>query len=286
VFALVVAILAVISGHTPNHRTAHEARSVLFTSLLDSGLEIGPEVMAKLPPPTMPDGMDGAEQRAVITALIGDDYTYEAFIRRSPVAPYKLRVWDVVPSDPKAPARGVDAWFVAHDDTFAAWLTSAVKDLRKGKILTKEDLTARGISLADGNRETFVHVKFDLLGKVHLQATLRTAWAKTGESVVIAGVVDPRFRNDAEFPNQWQSIVKNGGTRKFGPPSPWAGGGFYMKITRLAEPAGALFVEQHLVFAEQADWFDGANLLKSKFPLVVQDRIRAIRRQWAKSSRR
>jgi len=59
-----------------------------------------------------------------------------------------------------------------------------------------------------------------------------------------------------------------------------------MKVTKLAEPAGALFVEQHLIFAEPVDWFDGANLLRSKLPLVVQDRVRSIRRQWAKGSRK
>jgi len=259
---------------------------MLYTALFDSGLHVGLDAMAKLPPPTMPDGLDGKEQRAVIAALIGDDYTYENFIRRSAVAPHKLSVQDAVPPHPEAPARRVDAWFIAHDDTFTGWLASAIKDSRKGKLLTKEDLAARGIRLADGTRETFVHMTLDLLGRVHLQATLRAVWARTGESVVIAVVVDPRFQEDPVFPNQWQSIIKNGGERKLGPAHQWSGGGFYMKITKLAEPAGALFVEQHLIFAEPVDWFDGANLLRSKLPLVVQDRVRSIRRQWAKGSRK
>jgi hypothetical protein len=198
------------------------------------------------------------------------------------VAPHKLKVRDAMPSNPDAPARGVDAWFVAHDDTFTKWFTCAIADLRKGRILTKADLARRGISLADRTGETFMHVKLDLLGKVQLQATLRAAWISTGQSVVIAVVVDPRFQDDAEFPNQWQSITKDGVGRRLGPVHPWAGGSFYMKITKLAEPAGALFVEQHLIFAEPAGWFDGANLLRSKLPLVVQDRVRTTRRQWAK----
>jgi hypothetical protein len=285
-FALVIAALVVISGHTSADRVRHASRNVLYTTLLDSGLEIGPDATVKLPPPTMPDGLDGTEQRAVIVALIGNDYTYEDFTRKSAVAPHKLRVRDVLPSDPEAPARGVDAWFIAHDDTFTRWLASASKELQKRKLLTKEDLAGRGIGLADGTRETFVHVKFDVLGKVRLQATVRAAWAKTGESVIMAVAVDPRFQNDPEFPNQWQSIIKGRGTRVLGPARPWVGGSFYMKITKLAEPAGALFVEQHLIFAEPAGWFDGANLLRSKLPLVVQDRVRATRRQWAGGARR
>jgi hypothetical protein len=56
-----------------------------------------------------------------------------------------------------------------------------------------------------------------------------------------------------------------------------------MKVTRLAEPVGALFVEQHVVFAEPAGWFDGANLLRPKLPLVIQGKVRAMRREWTES---
>ena len=63
---------------------------------------------------------------------------------------------------------------------------------------------------------------------------------------------------------------------------PWDGAAFYLKITKLAEPAGALFVEEHVVFAEPTGWFDGANLLRSKLPLVIQNNVRTMRREWAK----
>ena len=67
-----------------------------------------------------------------------------------------------------------------------------------------------------------------------------------------------------------------------GPPQPYGGAGMYLKITKLHEPAGALFVEQHIVFAEPTGWFDGANLLRSKLPLVVQSNVRDMRREWMK----
>jgi hypothetical protein len=51
-------------------------------------------------------------------------------------------------------------------------------------------------------------------------------------------------------------------------------------------PVGALFVEQHLIFVEPAGWFDGTNLLRSKFRLVIQDRVRAMRREWARGGQR
>ena len=69
---------------------------------------------------------------------------------------------------------------------------------------------------------------------------------------------------------------------KVGPATPYGGAGFYLKITRLHEPAGAIFIEQHVVFAEPAGWFAGANLLRSKLPTAVQINVRAMRREWLK----
>jgi hypothetical protein len=231
----------------------------------------------------MPDGLDGAKQKAVITDLIGNDHTYDDFVRKSVVAPQLLKIRDVAPCDPEAPARGVDVWFVAYDDRFLRWLVGARKGEGFGNRLTKEDLARREIEPADEGRESFRHVEFDFLGRVQIRATVRAVWTTTGESVLIAAEVDPRFRGDPEFPNQWQSVTRGGGTPRPGPANPWGGAGFYLKITRLAEPAGALFIEQHVIFAEPTGWFDGANLLRPKLPLVIQNKVRAVRREWTKA---
>jgi hypothetical protein len=285
-FALVIATLAILSAHAPAGRVTHEPRTALFDSLLDTGVAVGSGLKAKLPPPTMPDGLNAAGQKAVIAALVRDDYSYEEFTRRSAVTPLRLRIRDVTPCDPEAPARGVDVWFVAHDDKFIGWLASAAKGAGTGQPLTKEHLRKRGIECADGTPEAYRHVEFDFLEKVHLRATVRVVWTRTEESVVVAAEVDPRFLSDPEFPNQWQPVIREGGARKLGPANPWDGVGFYMKITKLAEPAGAVFVEQHVIFAEPTGWFDGANLLRSKLPLVVQNSVRTTRREWAKAGGR
>ena len=60
------------------------------------------------------------------------------------------------------------------------------------------------------------------------------------------------------------------------------GAGMYFKITKLAAPEGALFIEQHVMFAEPAGWFGGANLLRSKLPIAVQDNVRTMRREFQK----
>jgi hypothetical protein len=40
-----------------------------------------------------------------------------------------------------------------------------------------------------------------------------------------------------------------------------------------------VFVEYHLVFDELPEWFNGANLLRSKLPIVCQDGVRKFRRR-------
>jgi hypothetical protein len=221
--------------------------------------------------------------------LIGNEYSYAEFTRKSIVAPQLIKLRDVMPSDPVAPARGVDVWFVAHgdlsavdDEKFINKLVGAARGEGKGLALSKEDLEKRKITIGDAKHEGYGFVEFDFLEKVRLKATGRAFWSKTADSVIIAGEIDPRFQHDPLFPNQWQSINKQGGAQTFGPAVPWSGAAFYLKCTRLAEPAGTLFIEEHVIFAEPMGWFDGANLLRSKLPIAVQTNVRNIRREWAK----
>lgn len=282
-------LLVVVAAGQPPATQSHEAQNPLYRSLLETGVRVGPDLRARLPSPTLPDGLSAADQKAVLDRLLGNEYSFAEFTRRSVVAPQLLKLRDVTPSDPKAPARGVDVWFVVHgdlkaldDDKFLERLVGAGADSGKGRALTAEDLAKRQIP-APGRNEGYGTVEFDFLDKVRVRATGRAVWSRTAESVVVAAEIDPRFADDPEFPNQWQSLSKEGGGLKVGPPQPWGGGALYLKLTRLAEPAGAVFCEQHVIFTEPTGWFDGANLLRSKLPPVVQNNVRTIRREWAKA---
>ncbi|MDB5306289.1 MAG: hypothetical protein JWO38_491 [Gemmataceae bacterium] len=284
-------ILLSLAVAAPAQPGGHEAQNPLFKSLLDPGLVVGPGVRVKLPPPVMPDGLDPAKQKAVITELIGNDYSYEDFTRKSVVAPHVLKIRDVL-ATPQSPVRGLDAYFVAYVDLKAfddekfleRSLNIGKGEGGKGQNLTREDLAKRGIVLKpeDEKREGYGQVEFDFLEKVRLRLTGHVMSSKTAESVVAAAEVDPRFTGDKEFPNEWRSLSKTSGELKVGPPQPYGGAGMYIKITKLADPAGAVFVEQHVVFAEPTGWFEGANLLRSKLPPVIQNSVRNMRKEWAK----
>jgi hypothetical protein len=272
-----------MSGHATAGRATYGERNPLPDSQFDHAIAAGLGLRVKLPPPTMPDGLDVARQRAVIASIIRDDYCYEDFTRKSAVAPQRLRIREVIPADQRAPAHGLDVRFVAYDDRPVRGLAVGIKGVGTGKALTKEHLAKRGIKIADGTTELYRHVEFGLLEKFYLRATVRMWCTKTEESLLMVAEVDPRFQGDLEFPNQLQPLVREGDARRLGAANHWDGASFYMKITKMAEPAGAMFVEQHIIFVEPVDWFNGANLLRSKLPHVVQNVVRNTRREWAQS---
>jgi hypothetical protein len=280
-----------LSANQPPATEYHAANNPLYKSLLDPGLGVGPNVKAKFPTPTMPDGLDAEKQKKAITDLIGNDYSYAEFTRKSNVAPQILKIRNVEPCDPKAPARGVDVWFVAYgdlkvldDSKFLDRLLIAGRGEGKAIGITKDDLKKRNIDLVDEKHEGFGLIEFDFLELVRLRATGRAYWSKTDESAVIGAEIDPRFKDDKDFPNQWQSLSKQGGTQKAGPAMSWGGGAIYLKVTKLREPAGAIFIEQHIIFAEPIGWFNGENYLRSKLPFAVQKQTRNIRLEWSKAS--
>lgn len=263
-----------------------DAANPLYKALLEPGLALSGDAKVKLPTPTMPDGLDAAKQKAVIEKLIAPDYAYDEFTRNSVVAPFKMVIRDVKTADETLPVRGVDVWFVAYGD-FAAlddekFLERVLNSGRGTGGKTTEvpaaELTKRKITIPPelANREHFGQVEFDFLDKVRLKVTGHTIWSKSADSLVAAVEVDPRFEN------AWQSVTKDGTGLKLGKPHVYAGVGLYVKITKLAEPAGAVFVEQHVVFTEPIGWFDGANLLRSKLPPGMTKTVRSMRTEWTK----
>lgn len=271
---LAVAMLAAAAA-------THDQQNPVYQELLGAGVRAGDE-SRKLPAPTLPDGLSADAQVEAIKSLGGARYSIDKLTRKSVVAPQIIRVPDA-PSDAKTPLRTVDAWFVAYaelDDVaakeFLGKLLTTNQSDGASTELTPEHLSARGIAPAsdDAGHESFDHIAYTLLDKVRISATGRSYWSRTDDSIVAAVKVDPRFRGDVEFPNEW-TLVDNPDAL----PTPYEGMGFYAKITRMQEPAGALFIEFHLVFAEPVEWFRGTNQLGAKLPAVIQSQVREARRQ-------
>jgi hypothetical protein len=274
-----------------------QAENQVFDVLLRKGVTLGPHEVVRLVPPTLADGLDAARQRQAIEAIAKGEHSWAELTRRSVVAPIILRISKDDDSQQRICCH-VDVWFFAYG-TFAGvrnsqFLQSQVKasgtevDSANGmtiKPLTDGDLVRRGLKPAQQDDEPrYFADELRILGRVRLSMTTRAITSETQDSITSASILDTRFANDHQFPNVWRPISRDeSGRRVLGRPQAYSGYGGYAKATKLAEPTGAVFIEYHLVFAEPEGWFEGANALRSKLPLVAQYIVRELRRELDKS---
>jgi hypothetical protein len=232
---------------------------------------------------------------------------FKEFVAPGEQTPLVLNIPTLRKPDGKSAVRSVDLYFVAHGNwktaTSQAFLeglsTSAKKDAKDDKAksadanalvkthtLTADELAKRKIEPAKGEglEEQFVHSSLELFDRVALSVTQRGVLTRGENSVAVAQKIDPRFTNDREFPNQWRPIATEGEKVELGKPQPYLSAASYGKATVLAEPAGAIFFEFHMIFEEPEGWFGGVNLIRSKLPIGVQDQVRTFRRKLAAAS--
>jgi hypothetical protein len=289
-FAVFVS-MSILAGFASSQGTDdfHSRTNSLYKELLEKGIPVGDKQALKLPAPTMADGLDKAEQAKVLQKLAGDDYQIDELVRASVVAPhiYKFRELDASAADGRG--RGVDLWFIAYgnlDQLTSKTLQGSFGGGSNRVTQIKDaDLTKRGIKVKaeDGLEETYLHVVGSILDRVQVSSTNHGMISRNKESIVLATHLDPRFAKDADFANQWRSItLQDNGKDILGTSQPYEGAGMYIKLTKLHEPVGAVFVEYHQAFVEPKKWFDAPNMLKSKLPIVIQSEVRAFRRDLLK----
>jgi hypothetical protein len=268
----------------------------LFQTLVEQGVQLGPQETVQLPKPIVDESMDDAAKRRAIEAIINGRYDWETFARPSVVSPFVLKISENDRQAGKV-GRQVDMYFVAFgplsnlagDDYIQKQLGIAASDSDtasggRAKVLTREDLAKRSTAAEQASGQSkWVAVESTFLGKVRIRLTTRNVKTVTDNSVVVASIVDSSFEQDPEYPNQWRSIATDdAGRRQLGPPQPYVGLASYMKATKLGGTEDMLFIEHHVVFAEPEGWFHGTNLLRSKLPIVAQDMVRKFRRNLTK----
>lgn len=271
----------------------HEQRNPLYRELRETGLDVGATERAKLPAPICADGLTDKDQQALLKKVMGDEYSPDEFLRNSPLAPFRLRLREVTPAAPKSLTRSVEVVFVAYGDLktlgnkeFLDRVLAVNREQGKATSLPAETLKKYAITVKDAEYEGYAQLVFNLIDKVELRATGRSLWSKTDHSIIVAGKLDGRFKDDADFANRWSPLTRGpGGKFTAGKASPYDGAGYYVKITQLAQPKGGLLVEGHILFHEPEGWFEGTSLLNSKLPPVLQSQVRSFRRELLKEAK-
>ncbi len=281
-------LAALVSADTP------PSEIPVFTELLEKGITMSDGTAVKLPAPIMADGLDAAGQRAAMEEVADARTRVDDLVRKSYTPPVVVKMHNVKVVENGPAVRALDVWFVAHGDwatlTSKDFLETAMKTKDEGKsqivsksgALSEEERAKRKLTVIskEGLEEEFVYATFSLFDRVEISCT-RLAVLMTGKDVVVtASRVDPRFDEDPEYQNQWRPLVRNEQAEIVpGPAQLFAHAGGYSKITRLKEPADAVFIESHLVYEEPYGWFDGVNLVRQKAPAMVQEKVRTFRRK-------
>jgi hypothetical protein len=253
--------------------------------------------VAHHPPPLWAYKTWAAYKCKAIDSISEGNKTFESLTKKQVVAPYVLKISDVKPTkgDSKT-IRLVEFYFVIHADMKRLEEESFLKGQAEereqkddeetkasGEEIKPEELKSLGINVdqAENRPERYYQGTFPLFGRVRVEGVGHSYYTKTEESSFLASTLEAKFANDEKHAAKWIPLTRDDKTGKLieGKPQPYTGAGAYTKATVLAEPKGAVFVEQHIVFDEPKGWFNGANLLRSKLPIVVQDEIRLLRRR-------
>lgn len=295
-YLLAVGLAAmVVAGQDP------KVENPLFDELLQKGVLMSDGSRVKLPPPILREGMTAAAQRAAITPLAGAKHTYEDLAEKSLQAPFVLNEPTVRTTDAKSPARKIDLYFIAHGDWKKATSEEFLENLWKSveprtndplaskPVTLKEDqLARRGVRLQarPGLEDRYGFARAVLFEKVQLSSTRHAMVTRRGGIVLMAEKIDPRFTNDPDYPNQWRSVtIGEDGKVVLSTPQEYVHAGSYGLAVPLAEPAGAIFFEFHMVYEEPHAWFGGTGLVSSKLSLAVQDNLRTFRRRLSVASK-
>ncbi|HEV3003549.1 MAG TPA: hypothetical protein VGX78_03770, partial [Pirellulales bacterium] len=269
--ALALAIACLV----PTAGAADEYDNPLLRELLSDGVTIGGTAI-QLPPPTLTDKLDADEQRAALDKITDANHTLDKLLGRSVNAPFVLKRSAEATKDAEQTAQRVDLWFFVHAELEEVASQDFVRrwsDLAGGKEssddlpvrsgeLSPQEIAERKLKAEADSGEHYLYSTINLLDRVRVSATRRAVVSRSDGSLLVAARVDSRFDDDPEYPNQWQPLVRNeAGKLSAQEPRPYPGAAFYVKVTKLAEPAGTLLIEHHQVFTEPQGWFRGAKLL-------------------------
>jgi hypothetical protein len=281
--------------------TSTVAKNPVLKQLVDKGVAMSDGKDYKLPPPVMADGLDAVGQKAAIEKITGGRYSFDDLTAKNSSAPVLIKFRTLkAPDDESATIRAVDVWFVAHGKWGTLNSKKFLESLAKGKdtegenrvvsksgFLTDEEIIKKKLKfdILDGQEVKFIYTTFSLFDQVEVSATRFAIVTRGKDYLLTAARIDKRFDADPDYPNQWRPIERDAAANiSLGQPKPYSGAGAYIKITQLAEPTDAILVEGHIVFEEPYGWFEGGNILRSKLPVMIQQRIRIFRSKYAIAS--
>jgi hypothetical protein len=261
----------------------------LLVDLTTNGLNV-PGARFKFPAPEMKGTMT-LEQKKEVIKKYAKEFPRGLFEERGSASPIYYKIKNINGSDGKRKGHHVHVVFIAYGkiadldnkDMLGSLMGVQGKGGKGPIFLEDKDLNDRKIERvnAKGLEEKFVVLDGELIEKVQLGGVLRSQKSYDNDALVAAMDMDERFVGDKEYPNQSKKIKFKGGERAgFEDAKPYSGFGGYVKATPVQKDM--LFIEMQFALAESPEWFEGRNLLPSKFGLAITSNVRTLRTKLGK----
>ena len=263
----------------------------VYRELVETGVPLPDGRTIKLPEPLLSEGMDAAAQREALRKLERPGKTLADLMRGTIAAPFVLEIGQVAESR----ARRVDLYFFARGelevlmekDFLDNQLGCGAKrgrdkdEWNRSGFLQPDELASRMLAVVEteSEREAYLYSTSNVFDRVLLSSTSRVYQTRQGASILAASLLDARFDEDSQYPNQWRPLVRDSAGRlKLGRGvHRYSGIGSYIKVSELAGQKNLLFIEFHMVFDEPREWFGGANYISSKLPPLMRDNVQQFR---------
>lgn len=264
----------------------------LYERLTSRGIEIAGQLI-EIPSPILADGLDSNAQKTAL-ADVTKKHGWDRFTANRNTAPILVEL-DYIKEGNKRHGHKVSLYFVAYGDRQKledqVYVREVVRTRKKEKFeedpkdLSADEVSGVEIPAKQLEKDKFVYSVMPLLKKVQISGVNHAELVTTDESLTVSYELDPRFAGHEKLAAKWRPIKSDKlGNKLLGKPVSYSGYGGYLKVTRLKELKGAMFVEGHFVFHEPQEWFSGGNSIRSKLPLIMQETVRVFRRNFSKKT--
>lgn len=305
------------SGQEPS--TTSESSVDLLQRMVGDGVALTPDQKVPLPEPDFVsiDGqpVSQSDAKTALKSIAGRHG--DRFTRDSVVAPISVRTESIKDEDGDRIGHFIDVAFVVHQTIEEIRKSEALEEFQSDaqsnktieiagddsdgndfeknqtRALTDDEMASFGVTL-DDESESLGFLQLPILSKIVVRGVARarrSVWSEddVNAPVILTWIMDSRFSAESagagqsladSIANHWRAIERSAtGVKSLGEASPYAGLGGYVAITPVPGIPEASMVQMRFVLHEPQEWFGGRNLLRSKLPILVQDRVRSLRRE-------
>ncbi|TWU43971.1 hypothetical protein Q31b_15050 [Novipirellula aureliae] len=267
----------------------------MLQSLTEQGIALTAEVTVKLDKPEIMDRSDPGQRDR-----IAQRYDWKRFTRDSVTAPISIDLDYLYDDSNKRIGHSIRFQFVIHESLERLrdrdWMSSVFTGRNDNDPkreanpssdeafvqLTTAQLLDRGIRMSPDVHFGFATVP--LMNRVLLRGVVASQTTHADSSVISSWRLLDSIDSSDRYAARWSPLDRDSlGNQIEGNALPYRGAGGYILVQSLGSIdeslADACLVSVNIVLHEPPVWFGSSNFLRSKFPLVIQETVRKLRRK-------